>query len=95
MFNYSEDLVDPQEYEVVGEVGAGLILVESRYGRQIWVECTQRLNTHKVCELCGDDQFHLIAYRPINNQKNRSHRFCLKCLKEKMVIKPVRKKIIA
>jgi len=94
MFDYPDDIAGVEEYEVVGEVGAGLILVESRYGRQIWVECVKRLNTHKLCEMCNEDQYHQLSYRPMNNPKNRSHRICLICVKERMIVKPEMLKVV-
>ncbi len=88
MIGYPEDAECAQEFEVVGEVGIGLILLESQYGRQIWVECVKRLNTHKSCEICGKDLFHQLDYRSINNAKNHGQRICIKCVKEKMIVKP-------
>jgi len=70
------------------------MLVESRFGRQIWIECGKRPNTHKNCEMCGEDQFHLLSYRPISEPKNRSHRICWNCVKEKMIVKPEMLKVV-
>ncbi len=67
-------------YKVLEHVSEGVKLIQTEFGRQLWVKTNRNLRTPKNCHNCERPLIGMVAYRPVTNASNRMERLCLQCV---------------